>query len=153
MKPAATPGILQSRLRTLRGIRHKAGEQLDDVSYREILQRCAGVTSSTQIRSVAKADAVLHEFRRLGIGTPPPRPNLTAMQKKMWSLWQQLADAGLVKNRKMAGLLAFVQRQTGVEAKAGLSWMTWAQEHAVVESLKRWLARRESPFAEENPNA
>ena len=141
---------LASRLRTLRAIRHKAGEQLDDAAYRAILQRCAGVASSTQIRSLAKADAVLDEFRRLGIGSPPARPPLTAMQKKMWALWQQLADAGRVKNRKMAGLLGFVKRQTGVEA---LAWLTWPQEYQVVESLKRWLARGETPSTEGKDDA
>jgi len=130
--------ILTSRLRQLRAIRHKAGELLDDVSYREILQRCAGVSSSTQIRSVAKAEAVIDEFRRLGIGTPPPRKPLTPQQKKIWSLWQSLADKGHVTDRTMRGLLVWVKRQTGVDA---LSFMTWPQERQVTESLKRWLAR------------
>jgi hypothetical protein len=146
-----TPALL-SRLRSIRAIRHKAGERLDEVSYRAILQRCAGVSSSTQIRSLAKADAVLDEFRRLGIGAPPARPQLTPMQKKMWSLWQQLADAGLVQNRKMAGLLAYIERQTGIEAKGSLAWMTWPQEHQVVESLKRWLARAK-PVSPESDDA
>lgn len=130
--------VLQSRLRILRAIRHKAGEALDDVAYRRILQRCAGVDSSTKIRSLAKADAVLDEFRRLGIGTPPPRQTLSPQQRKMWSLWQQLADARLVKNRKMPALAAWVKRQTGVDA---LGWLPPAQEHATIERLKRWLAR------------
>ena len=99
---------LQSKLRQLRAIRHKAGEQLDDAAYRAILQRCAGVSSSTAIKSIAKADAVLAEFARLGLGEQAKRPVLTPMQKKMWSLWQQLADAGKVDNRKMPGLLAYV---------------------------------------------
>lgn len=142
--------VLASRLRQLRAIRHKAGEQLDDDSYREILQRCAGVGSSTQIRSVAKAEAVLDEFRRLGIGTPPPRKPLSPQQKKIWSLWQQLADKGLVRDRRMAGLMAWVKRQVGVDA---LSFMTWPQEHRVTESLKRWLARGAEPTADEVPHA
>ena len=141
---------LANRLRTLRAIRHKAGEQLDDAAYRAILQRCAGVDSSTKIRSVAKAEAVLDEFRRLGIGAPPARPPLTPMQKKMWALWQQLADAGRVDNRKMAGLLGFVKRQTGVEV---LAWLTWPQEYQVVESLKRWLSRGETPSTEGKADA
>lgn len=136
---------LANRLRTLRAIRHKAGELLDDAAYRAILQRCAGVDSSTKIRSLAKADAVLDEFRRLGIGAPPARPQLTPMQKKMWALWQQLADAGRVNNRTMAGLLGFVKRQTGVEV---LSWLTWPQESRIIESLKRWLYRDETPSTE-----
>lgn len=129
--------MLASRLRQLRAIRHTANE-LDDESYREMLMRCAGVTSSTQIRSVAKAEAVLDEFRRLGIGTPAPRKALTPQQKKIWSLWQSLADKGLVRDRTMRGLLAWIKRQTGVDA---LSFMSWPQEHQVTESLKRWLAR------------
>ena len=138
-----TPAI-QSKLRQLRAIRHKAGEQLDDESYRAILKRCADVDSSTKIRSIAKANAVLAEFSRLGLCKQPKRPALTPMQKKMWSLWQQLADAGKVDNRKMPGLLAYVERQTGVDAKGSLAWMTWAQEQQVVESLKKWLVRKES---------
>lgn len=144
-----TPALAQ-RLRIIRAIRHKAGERLDEADYRTILQRCAGVASSTQIRSLAKADAVLDEFRRLGIGTPPPRNPLSPQQKKMWSLWQQLADAGLVRDRKMSGLLGFVKRQTGVEA---LSWLTWPQEYTITESLKRWLARGEAPAPEEKADA
>lgn len=142
--------VLQSRLRQLRAIRHKVGEQLDDDAYRDILQRCAGVASSTQIRSVAKAEAVIDEFRRLGLGTPPPRKSLSPQQKKIWSLWQQLADKGQVRDRRMAGLLAWVKRQTGVDA---LSFMTWPQEHQVTESLKRWLARGVEPTAAEVPHA
>ena len=64
---------------------------------------------------------------------------LTPVQRKMWSLWQQLADAGLVDNRKMPALLAFVKRQTAVER---LEWLNAKQEDLVVESLKKWLKSR-----------
>jgi len=141
---------LAHRLRILRAIRHKAGAQLDDAAYRALLQRCAGVASSTQITRLAQADAVLDEFRRLGIGSPAGRSPLSPMQKKMWSLWQQLADAGLVRQRTMAGLLAFVKRQTGV---AALAWLTWPQEHQLVESLKHWLARGEAPSTDAKDDA
>lgn len=139
-----TPALV-SRLRMLRAIRHKAGAQLDDAAYRALLQRVVGVASSTQIRSLAKANAVLDEFHRLGIGSPPARPRLTAPQRLMWSLWQQLADAGRVNNRKMAGLLGYIKRQAHVEA---LTWLTAAQEHQVIESLKGWLARGAEPKVE-----
>lgn len=141
---------LSSRLRVLRAIRHKAGARLDDTSYRAILQRCAGVDSSTQIKSLAQVKAVLDEFARTGITTPPSRPQLTAMQKKMWSLWQQLADAGLINNRQMSGLVGFVKRQTGVDQ---LEWLNWPQEYQVVESLKRWLGRIETPSTEAQSDA
>lgn len=130
---------LKRLLTQIRVRRHKAAGTLDDDSYRAILQRTAGVASSTEIRAIGKAKAVLAEFDRLHIAAPAGgKRELTAMQRKMWSLWQQLADAGHVDNRKMPGLLAWVKRQTGVDQ---LAWLTWAQEHACVESLKRWLAR------------
>lgn len=138
----AASNALQSRLRIIRAIRHKAGEALDDADYRAILQRCAGVTSSTQIRSLFKADAVLDEFRRLGIGSPPARRPLSASGKKVWSLWQQLADGGLVRDRRMSALMAWVKRQAHVDA---LEFLTAAQEHAVIEALKAWLERKEEP--------
>lgn len=133
---------LAARLRQIRAIRHTAAVQLDDAAYRALLQRCAGVASSTQITSLARANAVLAEFRRLGIGNPAPRKALSPQQKKIWSLWQQLADAGLVRDRSMRGLVAFVKRQTGVDA---LDFMTWPQEYQVTEALKRWLLRRAAP--------
>jgi len=133
---------LASRLRQIRAIRHTAGAQLDDADYRALLQRCAGVASSTQITSLARANAVLAEFRRLGIGNTAPRKALSPQQKKIWSLWQQLADAGLVRDRSMRGLVAWVKRQTGVDA---LDFMAWAQEYQVTEALKRWLLRRAAP--------
>jgi len=129
---------LKRLLTQIRARRHKAAGTLDDDSYRAILQRTAGVASSTEIRAIGKAKAVLAEFDRLHIGQPAGRQPLPAMQRKMWSLWQQLADAGLVDNRKMPGLLAWVRRQTGVDQ---LAWLTWPQERACVESLKRWLSR------------
>lgn len=136
--------VLQTLLRQIRAIRHTAGDQLDEAAYREILSRCAGVSSSTEIRTTGKAKTILAEFERLGIGRQSGRPALTAMQRKMWSFWQQLADAGLVTDRKMPGLLSWVKRQTGVEQ---LRWLTWPQEHQCVESLKRWLLRKEEPNA------
>lgn len=67
-----------------------------------------------------------------------PRKQLTESQKKMWALWQGLADRKLVDSRTMPALLAFVERQTGV---ARLEWLTWPQENLVIESLKAWLKR------------
>ena len=65
---------------------------------------------------------------------------LTPPQKKMWSLWQQLADQGRIKARDMKGLCAWVKSQTdnGVQA---LAFLTPAQERTLIESLKRWVDR------------
>lgn len=144
-----TAVAVAARLRLVRALRHKAHDTLDDAAYRDILRRCAGVDSSTRIASLTQANAVLAEFRRLGIGQQA-RPPLAPMQKKMWSLWQQLADAGRVNNRQMSGLIGFVKRQTGVES---LAWLTWPQEHQVVEALKSWLLRGETPSSDTQADA
>ena len=45
--------------------------ELDDATYRALLHRAAGITSSTQINSVDKADAVLDALSRLGFQHKP----------------------------------------------------------------------------------
>lgn len=114
--------------------------------YRAMLQAVGGKASTTEMDDAALARVVKHLMRTLNPGgsnrranpARPVRQALTAPQKLMWSLWQQLADAGEVENRKMPALLAYAQRQTGV---ARLEWLTPAQETLVVESLKQWRDR------------
>lgn len=71
---------------------------------------------------------------------------LTGKQLKMFSLWQQLADKGLVRDRRMSALRAYAARQTHVEQ---LEWLNSHQETTLIESLKRWLARGEEGPAHE----
>ena len=129
------------RLKTKRRAIHVQRRQLnmDDDAYRALLQRVAGVASSADLMTLEKADAVLAEMKRLGA---PVRRPLTGAQKKIWSLWQQLADAGRVRDRRMPALLSWVKRQAHVDA---LAFLTSAQEYAVIEALKAWLERKEDP--------
>lgn len=132
---------LNRLLTQIRARRHKAKATLSDESYRQILQRAAGVASSTEIRAAGKAKAVLAEFDRLHIAPPAgQRRQLTAIQKKMWSCWQQLADAGLIVDRSMRGLRGWIKASYGV---SDLQFLTWAQEANAIERMKRWLARGE----------
>lgn len=57
----------------------------------------------------------------------------------LWALWQQLADAGLVKERGRPALVAWVSRQTGVDR---LEWLTTPQLDMVLHSAKAWLVRK-----------
>ncbi len=59
---------LKRRIVAIRTRRHQVAELLDDAAYRSLLQRTAGVTSSTSIRTLHQAEKVLAEFDRLGIG-------------------------------------------------------------------------------------
>lgn len=61
------------RLKKKRQAIHVARRQidLDDATYRELLQRVAGVKSSADLMSMDKADAVLDELSRLGFQHKP----------------------------------------------------------------------------------
>ncbi len=129
------------RLKKKRQAIHVQRRQLgmEDGAYRALLKRVAGVVSSADLMTQEKADAVLDEMKRFGA---PARRPLTGPQKKIWSLWQQLADVGRVRDRRMPALLSWVKRQAHVDA---LAFLTTAQEYAAIEALKAWLERKEDP--------
>jgi phage-related protein len=66
------------------------------------------------------------------------KAQLNPSQRLIWSLWQQLADAGAVNDRRMPALASFIERQTGIKR---IEWLNAKQENLVVESLKEWLVR------------
>lgn len=122
----------------------------DDAFYREILWSVCRAKSAAELDMAGRLRLIAHlracgwqpVAKGAGGGARPARTiakPLSPVQRKMWSLWQQLADAGLVANRRMPALAAFATRQTGV---ARLEWLTARQEDLVVESLKRWLKER-----------
>jgi hypothetical protein len=121
---------------------------LDDSAYRDLLWTVCQVRSAAEL-DFAGRRRFLDHLAKCGWSEGKKAPNagskavrkpLTAPQKKMWSLWQRLADAGLVDHRKMPALLAYVTRMTKVDR---LEWLNGAQEDLVIESLKRWLDRRQ----------
>jgi hypothetical protein len=113
--------------------------KMDEDTYRELLaNHCDGRRSSTDC-TVVQLERAMARMHELGYPRPGRRP-LSRPQKLMWSLWQQLADAGRVRDRTMAGLLAWIGGQTAHQVKA-LDWLTPAQENTLIESLKKWKAR------------
>ena len=112
-----------------------------DADYRAMLWAQCRVTSAAELDHAGRKKVIAH-LQSLGFKpaqTPRPvRKPLTSPQKLIWSLWQQLADAGAIKDRRMPGLMAYVTRQTGVER---LEWLQGTQEQLVIESLKQWLER------------
>lgn len=139
---------------------HIAKAQLgwDDGTYRDILFTVCCVRSSAELDFAGRKRFLEHLrdcIKQLPSASGPARvarsqalvtmalrdrrrSALTPPQRKMWSLWQQLADAGLVTERRMPALLAYVKRQTHVDR---LEWLTGPQEQLVIESLRQWLAR------------
>lgn len=126
----------------------KAQLRLNDDEYRDILATvCGGIRSSAQLDFAGRKRFLSHlqACLRQNVQTPRQRAvsaPLTAVQRKMWALWMQLADRGLIEHRTMSALVAFARRQTGVER---LEWLNGHQVDLVIESLKRYLKRAERP--------
>lgn len=124
----------------------KAQLGLPDDEYRDLMATvCGGVRSAGDLDWTGRRRFLAHLqacLRQRGQAAKPGRAiegDLTPQQRKMWALWMKLADAGLVKERTMHALQAWVARQTGVDR---IKWLNTHQEGLVLASLRRWLAER-----------
>ena len=61
-----------------------------------------------------------------------------AQARKIWTLWNELHEAGKVRDKSEKALNAFVKRQTKVES---YRWLNRYQASSVIEALKKWLKR------------
>ena len=123
---------------------HIAKQQLglDDETYRAMLWAVARVKSSTEL-DFAGRKKVMDHLKGCGFEVKTRKPATRKMaddpqSKMMRALWLQLHEAGKVRNPDESALAAFAKRQTKVEA---LQWLTTKQASAVIEELKKWLAR------------
>lgn len=107
--------------------------------YRDLLWTVCQVRSAGDL-DFAGRKRFLDHMRACGFKDTKPagRAPLSPMQGKIWSLWQELADAGRIKERRMPGLDAWVHRQTGVHK---MLWLNPQQQDQVVDHLKQWLKR------------
>lgn len=124
----------------------KAALGWDDDTYRDIMFTVCRVRSSAQLDFGGRKRFLAHlqACRQQQTGQPaqpvPQRPAWTPERRKIWALWQQLADAGLVQSRSREALFTWVARTTGVDR---LEWLNTKQVELCVESLKKWLDRGE----------
>lgn len=121
----------------------KAALGWDDAQYRDILWTVCTVKSSAQLDFAGRKRFLAH-LRACGwAGSPVKarRSPFTGRQAKIWSLWQQLADAGRVRDRKAPALDAYVSHQLGV---AKMVWLNAQQQELLIERLKKWLNRPEA---------
>jgi phage gp16-like protein len=114
-----------------------------DDEYRDVLWVVCNVRSSAELdmggrrRFLAHLQACGWENRRAQPEGAKRKP-WTPPQKLIWSLWQQLGDAGLVQHRDRKALEAWVHRHTGVQK---VEWLNRQQQQMAIEGLKAWLAR------------
>lgn len=119
----------------------RADVGLSEDEYRDLLGNLFdGRRSSTELDAAQRGRLIQHlaVLQRQFAKPRPALPPLTLRQKKMFSLWQQLADKNLVRERGMAALKAWAKRQSHVDR---WEWLNSHQEDTLIESLKRWLKR------------
>jgi len=114
--------------------------RLADDEYRALILRVTGYTSSGLLDVpglkvwAGHLQGLKNRYRK-----PKRSYTLSPQEKKIWSQWQQLADAGKIKNRTMAGLMGYVR--THIAAVDHISWLNGAQQDLLIEQLKKFLDR------------
>lgn len=120
---------------------------LDEDTYRLVLERVTGKTSSTACTD-AELGRVLDEFKARGWrpkvtegGRAKPRPSRAAdhpAAKKARALWLSLWHLGEVRDPSEAALESFARRQLGGER---LQWADQARVYKLIEALKAMAER------------
>ena len=121
---------------------HVAKKQLalEDDSYRDLLQRVAGVRSARDLDE-AGARRVMTEFERLGFTNQTKRRaghDSRPLARKARALWISLHNLDEIDNADDRALAAFARRLTGKET---LRFCDAKELNQVVEALKAWGAR------------
>lgn len=122
--------------------------RLTDDEYRDLMSTvCHGIRSAALLDFTGRRRWLAHLqacVRQMQIQAAPKHiaAPLTPSQRLMWSLWMQLADAGLVHERSMVALESFARKREEVDK---LQWLNDYQQEHVIEMLKQWLKRGEEP--------
>jgi phage gp16-like protein len=112
---------------------------LDDDTYRAVLKRVTGETSSAKLND-GEREKVLAEFRRLGWQPKKPfrKPSTNPHIRKLWALGKELDRRGYWNLPWKRGLIAFVKKETGIDDP---DWLDTRQASQVIEALKAIVAR------------
>lgn len=116
---------------------HIAKKQLglDDVTYRALLERITGKTSSKNM-SDGEHRQVLQELNRLSGATTASGRYAPVIR----ALWLAGYNLGVIDTRTDAALISFVRRQTGLDHTRFLHHSEDAI--AAIEGLKAWIRRQ-----------
>ncbi|MDQ2084683.1 regulatory protein GemA [Xanthobacteraceae bacterium Astr-EGSB] len=134
--PMATP----KQIGFIHGLAKHAG--LDDDTYRDFLEREAGVRSARNLTAAA-ADRVITTLRGSAGSTGRPVGAVagldSAVARKMQALWIAGHNLGIVRDRTDRAMLSFLERQTGVGHTRFLREPGASAK--AIEGLKSWIAR------------
>lgn len=124
---------------------HVAKKQLalDEDTYRAVLWAVARVRSSKDLDWTGRK-AVLEHFKAKGWKPKPPKtaraekPVPRGQDALVKSLWNELHQAGKVRDPSDAALGAWLTRNRWPERP---EWLNYMQINQAIEALKKWLAR------------
>lgn len=124
----------------------KKALQWDDDTYRDIMFTVCRVRSAGELDFTGRKRFLAHlrtcqEQTGNVLKRAQPKPDRKPwgpQLRKLWAVWQQLADARLVTDRTRAGLQAWATKQTGVSS---LEWLNEHQLDQVINQAKAWLKR------------
>lgn len=120
---------------------------LDEDTYRSIIFAAVGKTSGKdctdrQLLKVVKAFEAKGWKHRKNPNRYRKVPTGRADLEKIYALWGQLQDMGVVKSTNLVDLDKWVSRMTGGKrSSAQFLEESWAQK--IIECLKQWIAREE----------
>lgn len=142
----AQPNAADRRTKLARAIHAAARKRgLDDGTYRALLQRLTGKSSTTDM-TMPQLGKVLDNLNGK-MAARPSEPGARSapaspQARKAWALWLSLHQLGAVREPTVAGLSSYAGR---VVHKRGigtnLDWLTPQDLNLVVEGLKSWCAR------------
>lgn len=122
--------------------------QLDDDTYRQLVITVTD-KSSTRDMTVPQLDNVLHAMKKRGFKiksakkASSTRPlDDSPQSRKIRSLWLEMANAGIIRDRSEAALARWVKRETGVDS---MQWLNSEQASVIIEKLKQWQRRVRKP--------
>lgn len=120
----------------------KANAGLDDDSYRDLLQRETGKRSSKGLTPEERRKAI-HALERLlpesNTGNQGSQRATGKYAKKLQALWIAGYNLGVVRNKSDAAMMAFAERQTGLEHVRFLHNAEDANK--AIDALKLWIRR------------
>lgn len=112
---------------------------LDEDLYRQKLEVVTGKRSASDLSDAELQMAVRDFTGRVSASASYQRLPATPQARMIQAQWISLWNLGLVEDNSDAAILAFIKRQTKLDAA---SWLKRQQDvEAVAEALKHWLER------------
>ena len=132
-----TPTDPKKLVKALQTGRRKLG--MTDEEYRGLLSSVTGgrTTSSKELTGEELVRALAAGFRTTA------EPQL----RKIKSLWYEMHDLGIVRNRSDQAIETYIRRITRAQK---IEWCSVEQLQLVIETLKNWIDRIEEPAAREH---